>query len=76
MAIVSRCAEWMAGTRTPKLFVNGKPGSILTGPQRDFCRTWPNQREVSVRGIHFLQEDSPDDIGRVLADWVRSLPSQ
>jgi haloalkane dehalogenase len=71
--IVSDYATWLAGTEIPKLFVNGEPGSILTGPQREFCRTWPRQREVTVEGIHFLQEDSPHEIGRALAEWVRSL---
>ena len=51
----------------PKLFVNADPGTILTGPQREFCRTWPSQEEVTVRGSHFIQEDSPDEIGRALA---------
>jgi haloalkane dehalogenase len=58
----------------PKLFIKGEPGAILrTGPIVDFCRGWPGQQEVTVGGIHFLQEDSPDAIGRALADWLRSL---
>jgi haloalkane dehalogenase len=57
----------------PKLFVNADPGSILVGPQREFCRTWPNQQEVTVRGTHFVQEDSPDEIGRAVAAFVRRL---
>ena len=52
----------------PKLFVNAEPGAILIGAQREFCRAWPNQREVTVAGNHFLQEDSPDEIGRALAE--------
>lgn len=66
-------AAWLAGSRVPKLFVNAEPGTILVGPQREFCRTWPNQREVTVRGSHFVQEDSPDEIGRAVADFVRRL---
>ena len=57
----------------PKLFVNAAPGAILTGPQREFCRTWPNQTEITVRGLHFVQEDSPDDIGRGIAEWLGTL---
>jgi len=57
----------------PKLFINAEPGAILTGPQREFCRSWPNQEEVSVKGIHFLQEDSPSDIGRAIAEWYVTL---
>ena len=59
----------------PKLFVNAEPGVILTGAQRDFCRTWPNQDEVTVRGSHFVQEDSPREIGEALAAFLARLPS-
>ncbi|MCH8800290.1 MAG: haloalkane dehalogenase, partial [Chloroflexi bacterium] len=45
----------------------------LTGPQREFCRSWPNQREVTVKGSHFIQEDSPAEIGRAIADWYQAL---
>ena len=48
-------------------------GSILVGAQREFCRTWPNQREITVRGLHFIQEDSPAEIGRAVADFVGRL---
>jgi haloalkane dehalogenase len=67
--IVSRYADWLAGADVPKLFVDAEPGAILIGPQREFCRRWPNQTEVKVRGNHFLQEDSPDEIGRAIAEW-------
>jgi len=71
--IVRAYGAWLATSDLPKLFVNGDPGSILVGPQREFCRTWPNQREVTVRGSHFLQEDAPDEIGRAVAEFVRRL---
>ena len=71
--IVENYGKWLAGSTVPKLFVNADPGSILVGPQRDFCRTWPNQTEITVRGSHFIQEDSPDEIGRALADFVRTV---
>lgn len=71
--IVEIYGKWLAGSTVPKLFVNADPGSILVGPQRDFCRTWPNQTEITVRGSHFIQEDSPDEIGRALADFVRTV---
>ena len=67
--LVDEYAEWLSNSQIPKLFVNAEPGAILTGPQREFCRTWPNQREVTVKGIHFIQEDSPHEIGRAIADW-------
>lgn len=66
-------AEFLASSPIPKLFVNAEPGAILTGRPRDFCRTWPNQTEVTVEGSHFIQEDSPDEIGSALADFVRGL---
>ena len=68
--IVQAYADWLATSGVPKLFINADPGAILTGPQREFCRTWPNQVEVTVPGIHFIQEDSPDEIGRTIADWM------
>jgi haloalkane dehalogenase len=69
--IVREYADWLAKSPVPKLFINADPGSILVGAQREFCRSWPNQREVTVRGSHFVQEDSPDEIGRALAAFVR-----
>ena len=71
--IVRRYGEWLAVSDLPKLFVNAEPGAILVGEQRELCRSWPNQREVTVAGSHFVQEDSPDEIGRAVADWLRSL---
>ena len=71
--IVEEYGGWLAGSPVPKLFVNAEPGSILTGRAREFCRTWPNQTEVTVRGSHFVQEDSPDEIGTAVADFVRRV---
>jgi haloalkane dehalogenase len=71
--VVAEYSSWLANSDVPKLFVNAEPGSILVGRQREFCRTWPNQSEVTVPGLHFLQEDSPDQIGAALADFVRRL---
>ena len=71
--LVQRYADWLAASELPKLFINAEPGIILTGAQREFCRTWPNQREVTVRGLHFIQEDSPDEVGQALAAWHASL---
>jgi haloalkane dehalogenase len=74
VAIVDGYGRWLATTTTPKLFVNAEPGSILVGAPRDFCRRWPNQHEVTVRGSHFVQEDSPAEIGRAIAAFLRRLP--
>jgi len=71
--IVQSYADWLSGAELPKLFVDADPGAILTGEQREFCRSWPNQTEVTVRGNHFLQEDSPDEIAAAIADWRRGF---
>ena len=71
--IVSSYAAWLETSSVPKLFVNAEPGAILTGTQREYCRTWPNQEEVTVAGSHFIQEDSPDDIGTAVARFVQRL---
>ncbi|HMM13694.1 MAG TPA: haloalkane dehalogenase [Parvibaculum sp.] len=68
-AIVQSYADYMTANDLPKLFINADPGSILIGPQRDFCRSWKNQTEVTVKGIHFIQEDSPHEIGEAIATW-------
>ncbi len=70
--IVTEYGEWLAGSDLPKLFIDAYPGAILRGDARDFCRSWPNQREVRVPGTHFIQEDSPDEIGRAIATWIAS----
>ena len=57
----------------PKLFINAEPGSILVGRARDFCRAWPNQEEVTVKGLHFIQEDMPDEIGEAVARFVKKI---
>ncbi len=71
--IVGDYAEWLSQCDVPKLFVNAEPGAILTGEQRAFCRSWPNQSEVTVKGSHFIQEDSPDEIGEAVARWRSGL---
>jgi len=71
--LVGEYAEWLADSQVPKLFVNAEPGAILTGPQRKFCRTWPNQTEVTVKGVHFIQEDSPTEIGQAIAEWYGGI---
>lgn len=71
--IVSEYAAWLSESDLPKLFINAEPGAILQGPQREFCRGFKNQSEVTVPGIHFIQEDSPDEIGRAIAAWRKGI---
>ena len=72
-AIVADYSEWLARTELPKLFVDAEPGAIIRGPIREFCRGFKNQIDITVPGIHFVQEDAPDEIGRALADWHKTL---
>ena len=71
--IVQDYADWLKKSDTPKLFINAEPGAILVGRQREFCRSWSNQDEVTVPGIHFIQEDSADQIGLAVADWLKGM---
>ncbi len=71
--IVESYGRWLAQSEVPKLLVNADPGAILRGPQREFCRSWPNQTEVTVPGSHFIQEDSPERIGEALSSWYARL---
>lgn len=73
VAIVRANDAFLKASEMPKLFVNAKPGAILQGPLADHCRAWPNTSEVTVAGNHFIQEDSPDEIGTALAEWIRGL---
>ena len=73
VALVIEYGAFMAASDIPKLFINADPGSILVGAQREFCRSWPNQQEVTVKGLHFIQEDSPIEIGQAVANWLKAL---
>jgi haloalkane dehalogenase len=69
-AIVAAYADWLCHSTVPKLFINAEPGAILTGSQREFCRGFPNQSEVTVAGSHFIQEDSPAEIAAAIRAWL------
>jgi len=73
--LVQSYADWLSKSDMPKLFINAEPGAILIGPQREFCRSWLNQQEVTVVGNHFLQEDSPNEIGEAIAQWRKGINS-
>ncbi len=73
--IVQDYADWLAESSVPKLFINTTDGHALIGRNRDFCRTWPNQTEVTVRGRHYYQEDSPHEVGQAIAAWIDALPA-
>jgi haloalkane dehalogenase len=72
--IVKAYGDWLSTCDVPKLLFNADPGAILRKSALAFCRTWPHQEERTVKGIHFIQEDSPDEIGRGVADWLTRIP--
>jgi haloalkane dehalogenase len=71
--IVKQYAKWLATSDLPKLFINADPGGMLVGTQREFCRSWSNQQEVTVKGIHFVQEDSPHEIGEAILTFISRI---
>ena len=71
--LVNEYGSFMLNSQIPKLFINADPGSILVGRQREFCRLWPNQKEITVSGLHFIQEDSPIEIGQAVANWIQEI---
>jgi haloalkane dehalogenase len=75
VSVVEDYGRWLAGADVPKLFINAEPGSLVRGRIRELVRTWPNLTETTVSGTHFIQEDSPDEIGTAVAEFVRKLRS-
>lgn len=73
-ATVAAYAEWLGKSDVPKLFLKAEPGALLAaGANLETARSWPAQIEVTVARVHFIQEDSPHDIGRAIAGWMASL---
>lgn len=72
VAIVKGYGQWLRESPLPKLFINAEPGSMLIGRSRDFCRRFPNQQEITVHGLHFIQEDCPAEIGQSVARFIRA----
>jgi haloalkane dehalogenase len=71
--VVDSYADWMSKNGIPKLFIDADPAGFLIGGQREFCRSWPNQQIVTVKGAHFLQEESPDAVGQAAAKFVAKV---
>jgi haloalkane dehalogenase len=74
VAIVNDYGAWLAGNSIPKLLIAGDPGAMLIGRAREFCETWSCQQKVTVPGIHYLQEDSPVEIGAAIAHFIKNVP--
>ena len=72
-SVVNDYSGWLAEADVPKLFVNAEPGAVVNDRSRELIRTWPNLTETTVSGVHFVQEDSPDEIGAAVAEFVRKL---
>ncbi len=73
VAIVTQYGKWLAESNVPKLFIAAEPGSILVGRAREFCQGWHNQQIATVKGIHFIQEDSPNEIGPALKEFIERV---
>jgi haloalkane dehalogenase len=71
--IVGSYARWLSKSSIPKLFIDAEPAGFLIGAQRGFCRSWPNQEVVTVQGSHFLQEDSPEEVGQASARFMAKV---
>lgn len=71
--VVQANEAWLSGAGVPKLFIDVQPGSIVGDRVRELVRSWPNLTEVTVRGSHFVQEDSGPEIGSAVANWLQSL---
>jgi haloalkane dehalogenase len=74
--VVEEYGRWLAEADVPKLFINAQPGAVVNGRVRELIRTWPNLTEITVSGVHFVQEDSPDEIGAAVAEFVRISPTR
>jgi haloalkane dehalogenase len=74
LEIIERNNDWVSKCPVPKLFINTEPGAVLVGEHRDTIRSWPNVTEVTVTGLHYCHEDSPDEMGRAIAAWYEKLP--
>ncbi|MCW2655389.1 MAG: dhaA [Mycobacterium sp.] len=73
VSVVEDYSRWLAESDVPKLFINADPGALVRGRIRELIRAWPNLTETTVSGTHFIQEDSPDEIGTAVAEFVRKL---
>ena len=66
-------SAWLKTASLPKLFIDAEPGVFITGRIRRLASSFPNQHHVVVNGLHFLQDDSPDGIGRAIAGWLERI---
>ena len=73
VAIVADYARFFSTTLIPKLFIDAEPGGFLIGAQREFCRVWPNQEQITIKGAHFLQEEAPDEVGEAIARYIAKV---
>jgi pimeloyl-ACP methyl ester carboxylesterase len=71
-SVVNDYSGWLAEADVPKLFINAEPGAVVHGRSRELIRTWPNLTETTVSGVHFVREDSPEEIGTAVAEFVRT----
>jgi haloalkane dehalogenase len=73
VAIVESYSQWLSRSPIPKLFIDAEPGGFLIGAPREFCKAWPNQKRVLVKGAHFVQEEQPEEVGQAIAKFVANI---
>jgi haloalkane dehalogenase len=76
VSVINRYSRWLPENDVPKLFINAEPGMIVRGRPLDVIRAGPNLTETTVGGLHFVQEDSPNEVGAAVAQFVRELRSR
>lgn len=70
--IMTSYSRWLAESAPfPKLFVKADPGLILVGRFATIARGFKNVSEITVSGLHFIQEDSPSEIGSSISTWLK-----
>nr|BAR40087.1 Cyan-Nano-lantern(Ca2+) [synthetic construct] len=56
----------------PKLFIEGDPG-FFSNAIVEGAKKFPNTEFVKVKGLHFLQEDAPDEMGKYIKSFVERV---
>jgi haloalkane dehalogenase len=70
--VFQKYGAWLAQSPIPKLYIRAEPGT--QSPKIiEQARTWPNQQEVVVPGVHYPQEDAPDAVGSAIAGWLQGV---
>jgi haloalkane dehalogenase len=72
--LVDSYDRWLASSEdVPKLLLTFEPGAIMSEPVIRWCQENIAALEVANagQGIHFVQEDQPEAIARIVSEWRR-----